>query len=192
VNEIRLLLPPAQFALEVGGGLHNGPAEVDPRTKSLRHQTFIGFNLPAGARIPITITPRTAPQPLSTPLTVLIVTLLFGAAAFVALQPVLVGLRKGKPVPAGVPEFTEQDALFGALRDLEEDYELGKLSLEDRDRMREELRSEALRNMAIARQNTRGASSERPRPSKGGKVCECGHRSERAARFCSSCGRALA
>jgi hypothetical protein len=193
VGELRLLLPPAEFAFEVPT-LHPGPADRDQRTGALRHQTFVGFDLPAGTRIPLRLVPRSAPQPLSTTGTVLMVVAMFTVAAGLVLQPILAG-QVASARAVAEPVSGENEALFIALRDLEEDFELGKISPEDRERMREELRSEALRNLANSRRSAPGtapAGSKGKAAERSAQRCTCGHAVETGARFCSACGRRIA
>jgi hypothetical protein len=187
VGELRLLLPAAGFVLEAPT-LHPGPPRLDERTKALQFQQFIGFNLPAGTRIPLRMRARNVPQPPSAALMVLGVTLLFALLAGGVLQPVLSGRAAAVGAARAAGGSGENDALFVALRDLEEDFELGKVSSEDRERMREELRREALGNLArqaASREPARAAPAEPQR-------CACGHQPQAGARFCSACGRPIA
>jgi hypothetical protein len=199
VGEIRMLLPPAGFSADAPG-LHPGPMERS-ETGALRHLTFRGFNLPAGTRIPLRLTARSAPAAFSEPAALGLLLLLLGVGAAVVLQPALASAKFGAPAAPGTAASPEKEALFGALRDLEEDFAQGKVSSEDRARMREELLEEAKRTLARAREPEQtepaaapasagaasSAGAKRPR------FCSnCGHEHERAARFCSSCGRAIA
>jgi hypothetical protein len=200
VGEVRLLLPPAGYTADAPG-LHPGPMERAEDTGALRHLTFRGFNLPAGTRIPLHLAARATPAPQSEAMTVLMVLLLLGSGAAVVLQPALASAKFGAPAPAPVGGSAEKEALYAALRDLEDDYAQGKVSDEDRERMRQELRQEALDTIARSRQPAEPvpsvAAPAAAAAASGGtrreRFCTaCGYEHQGVARFCGGCGRTLA
>jgi hypothetical protein len=111
---------------------------------------------------------------------------LFGAVAIAAA--LLAPLRKAAATPEAVAADDEQSdlgeraSLYAAMRDLEEDFETGKLSEADHAVLREELRGRA----ATLLQSERDAKRERPRPEPAAAPVSP------AARFCTSCGAPLA
>ena len=149
---------------------------------------YLGFDLAAGTPIPLSIEPlppRSAPP---RPVQAVLVALLAGGIMFWVLRP----LRGGQPALLETREEDgERAALFSALADLEHDFETGKLSTADRDRLRAELRSEALRSLA------RPPASPARTPSAGGRAlapsaaCDCGHVLQPGDRFCAHCGKPL-
>lgn len=83
----------------------------------------------------------------------------------------------------------ERESLYAAMRDLEEDFETGKLSEADHALLREELRSRA----AGLLQAERDARRERPRPLPPSHACTgCGATLRSGDRFCAQCGTAVA
>lgn len=161
------------------GPLH--PARVS-RTEDGFYQRFLGFDLRAGTEIPFSLVAR--PPPGGGPVwpqVGLVVALSLGLA-YVVGAPVTRAATVTE-VPDESPAEREKQALFAALRDLEHDFETGKLSQEDHDRLRDELRADALR--ALAR--IEGDATAEPQP----RTCECGRTAQPEDRFCAACGTAL-
>jgi hypothetical protein len=191
-TELRFPDPVAELALFVedfgvridAGGLH--PARP-ARERDVFYQRFLGFDLGPDAPIRVQISPlppaSTAPPWTAT----LLAALLVGALVFFVGQPVT---RAGAAASAEPPEPPGVRAqLEAALADLEHDFETGKLSAADRDRLREDLRSEALRALAHNRAvGARRAAAPPGAPSP--ERCSCGETLAAGARFCSQCGRA--
>ncbi len=143
---------------------------------------YVGFDLPAGTRIPLEIEPL--PPPAATPrwFQVAVQMALAGVLAFLVGLPI----ERRSPTEAEAetePVDPERVALASALQDLEFDYETGKLSADDRDRLRTDLRREAARSLARRRV---GEEEEASLPH-----CECGHLPSGSDRFCSACGARL-
>ncbi len=143
---------------------------------------YVGFDLPAGTRIPLEIEPL--PPPAATPrwFQVAVQMALAGVLAFLVGLPI----ERRSPTEAEAetePVDLERVALASALQDLEFDYETGKLSADDRDRLRTDLRREAARSLARRRV---GEEEEASLPH-----CECGHLPSGSDRFCSACGARL-
>jgi len=98
------------------------------------------------------------------------------------------GAATDAPTPATA---TERESLYVAIRDLEDDFETGKISAEDHVAIRSELRQRAgelLRaERAAAASTTATAAATAPVNACG----DCGARVDPDARFCSQCGARL-
>ncbi len=174
------------FGVEVeAGDLHPArPARQEDQT----YQAFLGFDVPAGTRLPlhVRVLPPVSRAPLA--LVALLAALAAGALLFFVAAPVVreALARDTLPQESLEPESPAKAALAAALHDLEHDFETGKLSAEDRVRLREDLRHEAL--TALARE--RYGSSEPP-PEAIQFGCSCGRLASPGDRFCAACGKAL-
>lgn len=99
------------------------------------------------------------------------------------------------------PDVRERQALYDAIRDLDHDFETGKVSEEDHARLRAELRARAVALLARAREAERAA--RRPAPAEPGappgpeagpappSCAACGAAPRPGDRFCARCGAAL-
>jgi hypothetical protein len=148
---------------------------------------WIGFDLPAGASLPLALEPLPPRRPLPRTAQALVVAFLAGALFLFVARPLSTArTRVGRDLPPeAAGEDPEREALFAALRDLEHDYETGKLSAEDRERMRAALRDEAVRELAARRGSEPAVAPAEP------QVCECGRRTAPGDRFCAACGKPL-
>ncbi len=147
---------------------------------------YLGFDLEPGTAIPLSIRPL---PPHSSPpraALALVVALLGGGVMFWVLGP----LRGSEPrvATAAAPDIDgEHTAMFTALADLEHDFETGKLSPEDRARLRHDIRSEALRSLSAAQ-----AAQVPAEPAPADLVaCDCGRMPQPEDRFCARCGKTL-
>jgi hypothetical protein len=170
------------------GDLHPAPpANVQGKI----YQRYLGFDVPAGTRIPLSVTPLPDLAQPSQWLSALTLSLPFAIFAVLSLLPIAQAYS-GRAVAEVNEAPTQQAALLASLADLEHDYEMGKVSLEDRDRLRAELREDTLRELAresapsAATVADVGAATAVVR-----KACECGKPVSAADRFCSQCGRPL-
>lgn len=124
---------------------------------------------------------------------------LSGVLALVAVGLLVAPLRRARPEPAHRDEeepsaaARERGFVYDAIRDLDDDYELGKVSAEDHRALRDELRARAV---ALVRAERSGAA----RPSGAAHAEEtptepacgaCGAALRDADRFCSQCGAAV-
>ncbi len=163
------------------GPLH--PARATRDEEGTLYQRYVGFDLAADTRFPLvirTLPVRSAGSPLASAL--LLALLGAGLVLFVG-RP----LTQRSPVADAVtddPAEAEKQALYAALEDLEHDFETGKLTSADRDRLRDELRRDALRGLA----RVQGSEAAEPSPE---RACSCGHRPAAGDRFCASCGKPL-
>ncbi len=176
------------FGVEVdAGGLHpSRPARQD----DMIYQSFIGFDVPAGTRLPLHV--KVLPPASSASLVVAALLAALGAGAllfFVAAPVVREALARDSAQESLEPESPAKAALAAALHDLEHDFETGKLSAEDRERLREDLRSEALG--ALARERL-GSEASEPGVTAPAPACRsCGRTATAGDRFCATCGIAL-
>ena len=123
------------------------------------------------------------------------VLLLGAAAALVFLVAPLRGRREAQPAAeTRSREAGERELLVLALRDLEEDFETGKLSAEDHEAMRSELRARAVTLLAAERERERHPASPAPSDAPRPRLCpKCGHRrGARATASAAQCGTAVA
>jgi hypothetical protein len=117
-----------------------------------------------------------------------------GLALAAALAAFALGAPLRGPVAADPPgqevesaAAREREALTAALRDLEHDFETGKLDAADYGPLRDELRARALRLLQAERRG-----SERP-PAPAATACPaCGRAFGAGDRFCAGCGTRLA
>lgn len=172
------------LAIEAGP-LH--PARSSRDSDGVVYQRYLGFDLAAGSAIDLRIGPLPRPSSNRYP-TALAAALLGAGLLYFVAQPLT---RRSAPPDDAVEdaEATEKDALVAALRDLEHDFETGKLSAADRDRLREELRADALR--ALARLRLLKAPEREPEREIETACTGCGGAVDREARFCSHCGARL-
>jgi hypothetical protein len=108
-----------------------------------------------------------------------------------ALAFLIAPLRSGRVEPAwGTPEASnaaaERESVLAALRDLEEDYDTGKLEPADHAQMRSELRARAAQLLAAER--AAPVPVERAAPPSPASCPSCAAAISPGARFCSSCG----
>ena len=161
-----------------------GPLYPAPPTRDgdTFYQRYLGFDLSANTRIPFRIEalpPRAAlPSSLQAFLAALVTA---GMLLFVG-SPLTRASEAPAPAALEVQGEREKEALIAALQDLEHDFETGKLSSEDRDQLRGDLRREALHSLGRAR-----AKPAAPDPQR----CACGHLPRAGDRFCPACGSPL-
>jgi len=179
------------FGIDVeAGALH--PARP-AREADVIYQSFLGFELPAGSRLPLRVRALAPAPPLPQAAIALVAALLAGGLLFFVAGPIaLVGWRIAQSPSEAPEESPAKAALAAALHDLEHDFETGKLSPDDRDRLREDLHREAVG--ALARE--RGQLVTAPQASTAPDAvsqwsCECGRVAGAEDRFCASCGKAL-
>ena len=171
------------------GPLHSARAT---RTEEGFYQRFLGFDLAPATKIPVRVAARPPPGPGAIWPQVTLAFALSLGLAYVVGQPI----TRSEPLadePGESATSREKLALFAALRDLEHDFETGKLSQADHDRLRDELRSDALRALARLEGGSQAAGAEAAAsPADGAeRACSCGRSAAPDDRFCASCGKAL-
>jgi hypothetical protein len=80
----------------------------------------------------------------------------------------------------------EREALYDAIRDLDHDFETGKVAAEDHVRLRDELRARAAALVAEER-----TAEKTPVPARASGCEKCGAPADPTHRFCAQCGAAL-
>jgi len=178
------------FGIDVdAGGLH--PARPT-REQDVIYQSFLGFELPAGGRLPFRVSALPPATELPQLALALGAALLAGALLFFVARPLAIAGR-GAGARAGdvAEESPAKAALESALADLEHDFETGKLSPDDRDRLREDLRREALAALFRERMPLEAAGASGSEPAAPARACDCGRVAGAADRFCAGCGKAL-
>lgn len=182
-EEVVLLV--RDFGVEVDAGALHPARPV--REGDQIYLRFVGFDMAGDSEVPVRIRPLPprggAPRWFSTLLTA---GLAFGLALVVARPIDRRAAHAADEVRPVASDDPEAEALDVALRDLEFDFETGKLSEEDRDRLRDELRRDAARALAQRRARHAAAAGE----SVSGR-CECGRVPQAGDRYCASCGKAL-
>jgi hypothetical protein len=150
------------------------------------YQRYVGFDLDAKTRVPFRVRALPPRSPPPSWATALLAALVAAGSLFFVGQPVSAAGAAGG-VPASETESErEKQALIAALRDLEHDFETGKLSSEDRDRLRRDLRRDAL--LAMTRQQ---AAASPTTPTDTPQPCRCGRVPQAGDRFCAACGSPL-
>jgi hypothetical protein len=168
------------FGVEIDpGALH--PARV-ARENDVFYQSFVGFDVPAGTRYALRVTPLPGDTTAPVWSVTLAAALLAGGLVFFVGRPVTrAAVESGRTVSE--PDSV-QERLRAALADLDHDFETGKLSDEDRDRLRDELRRDAARSLARERRLE-------PDPGTPAGTSCCGRAYAADDRFCSTCGKPL-
>jgi hypothetical protein len=174
------------FGIDVDAGelLHPARHVVE---NDLIYQAFLGFDLPAGTDLPLAVRALPPAQPLPRPWVAFLAALGAGALLFFVAQPIVrEALARDAPAEPA-EESPAKAALAAALRDLEHDFETGKLSAEDRERMHADLRREAV--AALARERLGPAQPAAVPPPL--EPCTCGRMPAAGDRFCAGCGKPL-
>lgn len=178
LEEATLLL--RDFGMRVDAGALHPTRPV--RQKDSIYMRYVGFDLAPGVRIPLSVEPLDPPLRLRPWLHALVAASVAFGLGLLVLAP-LERTPRVAEASAGEGTRSERDAIDAALQDLEFDYETGKLSAGDRDRLRADLRKEAVR--AIARARRPSAPAPAPSP------CACGRAPQPGDRFCAACGKPL-
>ena len=176
----RLELYLKDFGIKVAAGSLR-PARPT-RDGDVIYLAYLGFELEPGRRFPIRISPLPPANPAPGWANVLLVSLLAGGSLYLVARPIAAA-HPAQARPDTQREEVERDALRTALADLDFDYETGKLSTEDRDQLREELRREAVRSLA-RRRRAPMAKAQAPL-----RRCTCGHQPQPGDKFCAACGK---
>ena len=172
-----------------------------------------GFQIEPGEEMVLDLERLSAPKPLPR-LASIGFALLFAAAALAFMMAPVGGRRRARDGSESRASqlAAEREAVYASIRDLEEDFETGKLTSEDHGAQRAELRTRAVRLLQAERaagENERAAGEKEraagPREgAAGGKpsgkarvasqsVCRaCGEALPDQARFCAQCGEKVA
>jgi hypothetical protein len=116
---------------------------------------------------------------------------LLAAAGAIAFLTAPLRARRGATAaaPPAISRLAEErEALYSAIRDLDDDLETGKLTEQDHAQLQRELRAGAVQLLREEREAARAA----PEPGPATSCPRCGETPPEAARFCPQCGTPLA
>jgi hypothetical protein len=165
------------------------------RTEDRSYLHLEGFGIERGEPVEVTLRPLPQHQGLPTLATSGILLLVAVGALFYLIAPLRSAAATGPEAPATGPVeeaastrlAREREALYANIDDLDEDFETGKLSAEDHERMRAELRARAVALLQAERQ-----PAAEPERAPAARFCTaCGAKASEGDRFCSQCGTAL-
>jgi hypothetical protein len=158
------------------------------RTSDLTYLHFEAFEVAAGEEVALelgTLPPRAR---ASRTVALGLVLAASGALAVLLIQPLRARRVAGGAAPEAELSATrrEREALYEAIRDLDHDFETGKVAAEDHARLRDELRARAAALLAQERTQPEPAA---PAPALACPRCDA--EAAPAHRFCAQCGAAL-
>ncbi|HEY5658968.1 MAG TPA: zinc ribbon domain-containing protein [Myxococcota bacterium] len=159
------------------------------RTQDRSYLHLEGFSIEAGETVALEMR-RLSQESGLRPVGAVVLILIAAAGSLAFLIAPLggsdrVGLREE---PALSPAALEREAVMGSIRDLDEDFETGKVAAEDHRRLRDELRTRAVDLLRVERQ---GTPSPEPRIAPAGRCPGCDSPARAGDRFCPQCGAAL-
>ena len=159
------------------------------RTPDRSYLRLEAFEIPAGEPVELRLRPLEARKSLPKPAAAGIAL----AAAALAIGFLIAPLRRAgaetdAPPSAASRAAEQREFLLAAIRGLDEDFEIGKLSETDYREMRLALRAEAVNWLRVERTALAGATEADPTP----RSCpRCEAKTGTHARFCSQCGAPL-
>lgn len=162
------------------GPLHPARIARDEAGNSYLH--YLGFDLNPDSDVPLRVSPRVRVPAPKLGLVAILAAVLGAGIVFVVGRPLLAS-EPTLDIPADTAD-PEAEALALALRDLEYDFETGKLSAEDRDELRRNLERDSERLQA----KRRGAAPAQVRAT---QCPKCQRGVQPADQFCSGCGAPL-
>ena len=150
------------------------------------------FEIPAGESVELRLRPLEARRPLPKPAA----TGVAFAAAALAIGFLIAPLRRtdletSVPPSAASRAADQRATVLTAIRGLDEDFEIGKLSEADYREMRQALRAEAVDWLRAERSALAAASSDRAAEPATRSCNRCDAEAGAEARFCSQCGAPL-
>ena len=110
-----------------------------------------------------------------------------GALVFL-IAPLRAGGDAGPEEPELSPAALEREAVMRSIRDLDEDFETGKLEAEDHARLRDELRARAVALLRAQREEVAPATAQTAAPE---RCPGCNGAVRPGDRFCPACGTRL-
>jgi hypothetical protein len=161
------------------------------RTNDLTYLHFEAFEVDAGEEVVLEIGQLPPSARGSRTLALGLVLAAAAGAAWLLISP----LRPRSKVAEAAPEAEfslarrEREALYEAIRDLDHDFETGKVAAEDHARLGDELRGRAAALLAEERART-AAVPAATEPRRTGCLA-CGTPADPSHRFCAQCGAAL-
>jgi len=157
------------------------------RTEARNYLQLEGFEIEPEERIVIDLRQLPAPRTLSA-----LASAGFAALAAAGAIAFLIAPLRGGRQPEDTAETraarlaAEREVIYASISDLDEDFETGKLTLQDHAALRGELRAQAVRLLQTEREAAPAAAAE---------TCgcaSCGIELSQDARFCPGCGATLA
>jgi hypothetical protein len=167
------------------------------RTEDRTYLHLEAFEVAPGETIPLHLAALPPVATLPPPAEMLFVVLLAAGAVVILAFPILRPSRVRVEAAEAPPERRERESLYTALRDLEDDFETGKVAEPDYRTLREELRGRALALLQLERDAERSAGERTRTPSVESQLSPalcptCGATPHPEDRFCARCGSRLA
>jgi hypothetical protein len=169
------------------------PVRTDDRT----YLHLEGFEIAPGETVPLRLAALPPVSGFPPSVEMGLVALLAALAVIFLARPVLRPRSVALDALRAPPDHRERDSLYSALRDLEDDFETGKVAEPDYRTLREELRGRALALLQAERDAARSAGERaHAAPTRGPSIpppCRaCGAVPRPEDRFCGRCGVPLA
>ncbi|MBW2494605.1 MAG: zinc-ribbon domain-containing protein [Deltaproteobacteria bacterium] len=168
------------------------------RTANRNHMHLEAFEVEAGEPVSLRLEPlearRSMPRPAATGISLAVAAIAIGFLIAPLRQQ---GAEESVPSSAASRAAEQRDSVLAAIRGLDEDFEIGKISEEDHRSMRQELRAEAVELLRIERAALAETASvaevtEVAQAAAATSACpSCGAERAAEARFCSQCGASL-
>ncbi len=168
------------------------------RTPDRFYMALEAFEVEPDETLALRIEPIPVRTGVSRPVEAAFVLLAAGLGAWFVLAPVGRLRRDRRALPEADPERAEREIVYEAIRDLEHDFETGKVEADDFERMRSELRGRA-RDLLRA-ERARAATEPAPTATTEVKAASasiatacphCGAPVGPSDKFCAQCGGAL-
>jgi hypothetical protein len=164
------------------------------RTEDLNYLGLEGFDLAAGEEVALSLDPL-PPRGAASPTLARALGAAIGLGLLAWLALPLVQRGTGAMLPSASEPSAEargeREALYQAIRDLDHDFETGKVSAEDRARLRDELRGRAAALLRDEEAGTTLPTSTRASEPAERACAKCGAPAASEHRFCASCGAPL-
>lgn len=167
------------------------------RTDDRAYLHLEAFEIAPGETVPLRLAALPPAASLPRVAEMLLVALLATTAVVILARPVLRPRGAILEEIHAPPDHRERDSLYSALRDLEDDFETGKVAEPDYRTLREELRGRALALLQVERDaeriaRERARTLETPSAPASSAPCRaCGAAPRPEDRFCGRCGTPL-
>jgi hypothetical protein len=158
------------------------------RTQDRSYLHMEGLSIEAGETVALDIRRLSQRGGLPAVGAVGLVLIAAGGALVFLIAPLRADRDAERDEPEPSPAALEREAVMRSIRDLDEDFETGKLEAEDHSRLREELRARAV---ALLRAEREGAALAAARTEAPGRCPGCNAAVRAGDRFCPGCGTRL-
>ncbi len=163
------------------------------RTEDRAYLHLEAFEIEAGEPVPLRLAALRPGGGVSGAAEAVVVALLAAIAVLLLVRPVVGAADTAEDAIAAPAERKERDSLYTALRDLEDDFETGKIAEADYRTMRDELRGRAVALLQAERDAARAAARAAPAAPAAPASCpSCGGTPRPEDRFCGRCGTRIA